>query len=62
MDGKQRVKIIGEYLNEYKIKEEELIQLMLVVKNENQFKRCVGMLLEDFSIKKVIDMVIYNKI
>lgn len=62
MDGKQRVKLIKECLDEYRIEEEKLIQLMMVVKNENQFKRCIGMLLEDFSIKEVVDMVIYNKI
>ena len=54
MDGKQRVKLIKECLDEYRIEEEKLIQLMMVVKNENQFKRCIGMLLEDFSIKEEI--------
>ena len=62
MDGKQRLGLIKQYSSEYRIKEEELTQLMLVVKNENQFKRCVGMLLEGFPIKEVVDMVVYNKI
>lgn len=62
MDGNKRVELIKDYSYEYKIDELQLTQLMLVVKDENQFKRCCGMLLEGFCFDDVMNMVIWNKI
>ena len=62
MDGGTRVSLIPKYCPTYHIAEEDMIRLLLVVEDERQLKQCCGLIMEGYTVKEVVDVVVLNLI